>query len=469
MRGYSRSEAVFKGYDSEAEANREWNELREMMELEQAAQRGQRGGAQEHAEMNGAAPRDREVNGRNTRESIQYPSPSISSESTRTSQNGNQASYQRRIRRDSSLERDSNSTPSRQQRVSVSTSCTTSASNRAERTEVKPILLHKRNRPREAQPVVQARQQTPQAEPVTEFEEHPTSWATVDTSYSLGDQDVEVVGTPRTSRLASEQSRTDISDSMLLRREESFNDTPRTSGRFVPAIPMALSSPVGRKVPTNLNRTPKNRVPSIISISTDDSEDDEAVASYNAAAQAKRLSSFQECGQNLKNAARSTPKGKEPSCNSVALTPSLSGSPTSSPNKASKLPANGKTARSNGTKQKGTGCPSPRQGQSSSVASGSRGGSGSSRAPNMQRSSTLPAVASGSSQRDNTIPRAMTSPPRVFGALLGPAPPKKSVVHGPSADPRSPVRRDLSPLEPSCVMAFDRPSPPYPNLRSFGI
>lgn len=449
MRGYSRSEAVFKGYDSEAEANREWNELREMMELEQAAQRGQRGGAQEHAEMNGAAPRDREVNGRNTRESIQYPSPSISSESTRTSQNGNQASYQRRIRRDSSLERDSNSTPSRQQRVSVSTSCTTSASNRAERTEVKPILLHKRNRPREAQPVVQARQQTPQAEPVTEFEEHPTSWATVDTSYSPGDQDVEVVGTPRISRLASEQSRTEISDSMLLRREESFNDTPRTSGRFVPASPMALSSPVGRKVPTNLNRTPKNRVPSIISISTDDSEDDEAVASYNATAQAKRLSSFQECGQNLKNAARSTPKGKEPSRNSVALTPSLSGSPTSSPNKASKLPANGKTARSNGIKQKGTGCPSPRQGQSSSVASGSRGGSGSSRAPNMQRSSTLPAVASGSSQRDNAIPRAMTSPPRVFGALLGPAPPKKSVVHGPSADPRSPVRRDLSPLEPS--------------------
>ena len=199
----------------------------------------------------------------------------------------------------------------------------------------------------------------------------------------------------------------------------------------IPHLPIRLSSPatVRRKALTTLNRTWKNRALSI-SISTDDSEDDEAVASYNATEQARHPSSFRECGQTLKDVVRSPQKARSPPRATLlhsACASSLSGSSTSSPNKASKLMANVKTPRSNGIKQKGTGCPSPRQGQVSPVASRSRDGSSSSRAPNVQRSSALSAVASGLSQRDNAIPRAMASPLRMFGALLGLTPPKNSV------------------------------------------
>lgn len=401
-------EAIYQRYDTEAEANRVWDRERAILE---------------HTDVEQDARREMGTSERSAHGERSSPaSPSISSQTTLTSQRAHPNRSDRRQRRmnDSSEYGESSPGPAAflHQRVSVDTSVSShSASNRSMRTRDQDISFHHRN---EQNMPKQIRQAT-HTGTFPEGDRTASIRATVDTSYSYsgssGDYD-----TCRTSQWAEQQSETstrafsrrDVSATPQTRRYKVFNNSE--------ALP---KSSAGRVRPSNLSKgPPTNRV---ISISTDDS-DEEAVPMPNPAATVcQRISQpcCKGCSQNV--------------------TSRRVGGASSSSTKAVKVrAAKTKISRSVQTDRRGPTL------QAQQVASGSR--SASSRIPPIQRSSTLPADSSSSYKRNDchkTIPRASTDPNILLDAFSGP-PHGIGNVYAIGADPRSPIRRGGTaiPVEP---------------------
>lgn len=374
---------------------------------------------------------------RSTRRDVSPPSPTISSQSTLTSQRDHRNRVDHRQQRISDSEDEDSSlgpvAPPQQRvsRVSVDTSYSSSASNRATRPRDRPIPIP---RQKEQNASKQARKAMSHTGTLTDADNtnHTALRATVDTSYSYSGSSADYK-TCETSNWTEERSDKSIGPfSRVAPRPR------RCEGREVPTSQESLSkSSAGRVGPSNvLKRAPTNRV---ISIPTDDSEDEGAPQTTpRPSTRIRRQISkacCETCGQSLpaESSTRVQSSGDEFSRHdSVA-----SVNPTKAVKaKATKLKVSGSAMAEPHPERQGPAL------RGSQVASGSRGPS--SKTPSIQRSSTLPVVSS-SSHPVNAVSRALTSPATFRDAFSGPAQSNR-VVRDTAADPRSPIVRGGAPV-----------------------